>query len=341
MTRWVNDSLRGASLVAGLVALGLLYRTFGLEETAAAFSRLRPTYLLAYLSIACVVRLGYSVRWRLVARVLSAVPGLARFVAARLAGDAVSSLIPSGGVGGDPLRIALVYADGLGGPKASAGVAIDRLMEVTGNMLCAVAYVTAFWFTHAVAGSPRAPVVLIATLLLLLLCLAIPMALLHRGVRPFTPLVGGWLLRATGRAREWAAALARTEDCLIQFFHDRPFGFLWGLLGSLLIEATIILEYHCLLSTFRLEIDLPTLLAVLVASGLVRAVPVPAALGALEASQVTLIALANGRPGLGFVVGMVLRLHETLWTAVGLAALSVQGLSIARMRLWAAGKVAG
>jgi len=63
-----------------------------------------------------------------------------------------------------------------------------------------------------------------------------------------------------------------------------------------------------------------------------RVVPMPAGLGALEAGQVTAFAAATGQPALGFVVALVVRLHETLWTGVGLMALTLQGSGWARLR---------
>ena len=133
-------------------------------------------------------------------------------------------------------------------------------------------------------------------------------------------------------------ALRRTEDQLIGFFRDHPLRFVLGLLGSLLIELAILGEYHFLLKAFGIVLELPTLLMVVVASGLTRVVPTPGSVGALEAGEVTVLGLASGRPEIGFVVGMVLRLHETLWTLVGVVLLLTQGMSLARLRLLAARK---
>jgi len=55
-------------------------------------------------------------------------------------------------------------------------------------------------------------------------------------------------------------------------------------------------------------------------------------LGALEVTQVALVGAAAGRPELGFVVAMIVRLHETLLLIVGLAVLSAAGLSLGRLR---------
>jgi hypothetical protein len=70
----------------------------------------------------------------------------------------------------------------------------------------------------------------------------------------------------------------------------------------------------------------------LLGSGLARTAPSPAGIGALEAGQVTILALASGAPETGFVVGMVLRVHETLLITAGLTALSFRGIPLSRLR---------
>ena len=43
------------------------------------------------------------------------------------------------------------------------------------------------------------------------------------------------------------------------------------------------------------------------------------------------VLLTSSAVAVGFVVGMVMRLHETLWTALGLVVLSARGLSLSRL----------
>ena len=331
----MRRAAQALSLVAGLGALAVLFAWFGVEDVAAAIRRTRPGYLVLYLALAGVIRLGYSVRWFGVARTFGPTPSFGRFVAARLAGDAVGALIPTGSVGGDPVRIVLLYGRCVGSSAASAGVALDRLMELFGNTICAVAYVSVFSFTKVLApeqGTSLALGVATVPFLVLLAALAAPLVLLRFGLRPVSPaLPARWLERwpRTARALD---LVRRTEDDLMVFVRERPGMLLGGILGSLLIEALIVADYYLLLAAFGVDLGLPTLLMMIVTLGLVRVAPVPAGLGALEVGQVTLLAAAKGRADLGFLVGVVLRLHETLWMAVGLAALSLQGLSLARVR---------
>lgn len=323
------------ALTAGVAALAVLCWRFGLTELGAALLRVSPRSLLTYLAFGAAARLGYALRWRLVARTLGSTPGLTWMLGARLAGDATGSLLPTGRISGDPLRAALVYGDGVSGTQASAGVAIDRIIEMLSNIFCAVAYVTVFSLARA-SGAERATHVMFTTMGLLLIALIVPLAMLRRGRRPLAPFYRLASGRSSPRWLAWAGAMQRTETHVMRFFQQHPAVFIQGLAGSLVIEALIICEYHFLLKAFGLMLDLPSLLLTLVASGVSRAVPTPAGLGALEAGQVTAVGLATGQPGLGFVVGFVLRLHETMWTGIGLVVLSFYGAGLARLRgaLW-------
>jgi uncharacterized membrane protein YbhN (UPF0104 family) len=319
------------SFVAGAGLFAALAYRFA-AELPSSLGRFDPVYALLYLVAAGVVVTAHARRWQVVARALSASLPLMRLIAARLAGEAAAALVPSGKVFGDPVRIALVYGDGLPGPAAGAGVALDRLLEVIGNILAATVYVAVFMSFHR--GSTGGPMVeLLAALLLLLPALGLPVVLLWRGRRPLAPLY--WLVqrrRGAGWRRAVAAARA-TEDQLLLFFTQHPRTFLAGIGVSLLIEGLVIIEYQFLLRAFGVSLPLPTLLMALVFSGLSRAVPTPVGLGALEASQVAALAMAGETAAAGFLVGLIMRLHETLLMAAGLGVCFARGLSFARLRL--------
>jgi uncharacterized protein (TIRG00374 family) len=315
---------RSIPLVLGLAALGYLFWRFGLDDVRRAFGHAHPGLLIVYLMLALVVLAGYCARWKLVAATFGRQLPWRRLLEARLAGDAVGWLVPSAKLAGEPVRVALVMREGLRAPEASAGVAIDRLLELIGNMICVLAYVSVFSLARA-GGSPAH--VAGAAVLAGLAALAVPLVLLFAGRRPLAPLYGERARGAFPRLVRSMDVLRATEDHLSGFFRDHPAAFLRGLLVSLLVEALIIVEYHFLLRTFGVEIGIPVLLMVLLGSGLAHVLPTPAGIGALEASQVAVLAITQGAPAEGLVVGVVLRLHETLWIAAGLAVLAWSGVA--------------
>jgi uncharacterized protein (TIRG00374 family) len=327
----MSKRVRAMLLICGALILALLYWHLGIAAVVTALAQVRPEYLFGYLVVAAAVRLGYAGRWCLLARALGSTPPPWRFLSARLAGDAVGTLAPVGRIGGDPVRIVLLHGDGVGGARASAGVVMDRIMEVIGNSIAAFAYVMVFALAHTFGATRSVSGLMIVALSVPMAGLALLLVQLRYGHRPLTALCMSIGLHR--RRPRWIDGLERTESELSRLCVERPALLVGGVAGSLLIEALIILEYLLLFETFGVHLELTTLLMVLVATGLIRAVPVPASMGTLEASQVAVLAVASGRPDLGLVVGTVLRLHETLWIGVGFVVLASQGLSLARLRL--------
>lgn len=311
--------------------IGLLW-WFGLQPLARTLSHASPIGLLAYAGLTSLVLVGYALRWRMAGRAVGADPPLRRLVAARLAGDALGSLVPSARLAGEPLRIGMG-----GGPldttaMSAAGVAVDRLLEVIGNMLAVIVYVSVFIATRSAASAGHAPTVLGGVMLLLLISVAALVIRMRRGGRPLAPLYGVRARALLPRLTVWMDGIGEVEDHLVRFFREHPLTLGLGILASLAIEAGCVLQYHTLLAAFGVGLDLPTLFMVLLGSGVARAVPAPGGLGVLEATQVAVVGASTGQPDLGFVVGVIVRLHETVLLAVGLLVLAYQGQSLARLR---------
>jgi uncharacterized protein (TIRG00374 family) len=315
-----------------LLLLATLAWWFGLQSAAQTLARASPSGLAGYGALTALVIVGYALRWGMVARTMGGHPPLIRLVAARLAGDAVGSIVPSARLAGEPVRVALARSPGNSTALSTAGVAVDRLLEVIGNMLAVIVYVTIFVTTRSTAQAGHAPAALGALMLLLLVGVGAMLYRLRRGARPLAPLYGARARAVAPRLAAWMDGLRQVEDHLIDFMRQHRRAFILGVLGSLVIEALCVAQYHALLAAFGIALDLPTLVLVLLGSGAARAVPAPAGLGVLEAAQVAVVAAAAGRPDVGFVVGVIVRLHETLLLGVGLLVLSYQGMSWARLR---------
>lgn len=320
-----------------LILPGLLFAAlcwwFGLESAGRTLANASPRGIAVYLLLTALVVLGYALRWRVVGQAVGGRLPLARLVSARLAGDAVGALVPSGKLAGEPLRVALARSGCTSTAQSTAGVALDRLLEVIGNTLAVLAYVAVFCAARGMAGAGRAPLLLAGAMSVGLFALAALFFRLRRGHRPFAVLYSDRARAAVPRLAAAMDGLQRVEAHLVHFFRQHPRAFLLGLLCSVLIELLCVAQYHALLTAFGIALDLPALLLVLLGGGLANAIPVPARLGVLEAAQVAMVSAAGGAPALGFVVAVIVRLHETFLLALGIAALAYEGVSLAALRL--------
>src|SRR5262245_2503956 len=103
-----------------------------------------PSPQLLYACGAAIVTAfaAFGLRWDFLLAGLGCRVGVAALTACRAAGQSVSSLIPSGRLGGEPLRAYLAVQDGVPVPQAIASVAVDRTLEMGGASMFTAVFIT-------------------------------------------------------------------------------------------------------------------------------------------------------------------------------------------------------
>jgi uncharacterized protein (TIRG00374 family) len=322
-------SLRPAVLaLTGLGAVYLVWTVFG--DSRAALARVAPTRLPLYLGVVLVVIVLRALRWRIVLDRLGIGLGLARLARLWLAGRAVGSLIPSGTLAGEPVRAELLRSSGATSATAAGAVALDRSLEFVGNMIAGPACIG----TALLLGTGSRAGTLLATAGALA-GIAIFAFVYLRSAQRRPALVTLVMLAGLDHTR-WLRALrrhaARADEALQHLIAAHPGLVPAGIGLSLAIECLQLGELAALFALFGLAVPLPLFLLSSVGIGVARVVPVTAALGSLEATQVGIFALGGHTLALGLTVGLALRLAETLWILAGLACLAAETAARAPVR---------
>ncbi len=316
--------LSGRAIRLALVALagcGAVYLVWAnLGDGRAALGHVSLARLPIYLALSLTVMLLRALRWRLVLRRMGVDLGLVHLGRLWLAGRAAGSLIPSGTFAGEPVRAELLRASGVPLATAAGAVALDRVLELCGNMVAGPASVGAALALGV--GSRSAAVAMSA---LGAFGLGTFVFVYVRATRRQPAIVTLFPMRRLARYRvlERPLALLRRADAALHDLVDaHPRLVPAGIGLSLAIECVQLLELAALFAVFGLAIPLSLLLLSSFGIGVARVVPVSAALGALEATQVGIFTLGGRTLALGLAVGLVLRVAETFWILVGLACLA-------------------
>jgi uncharacterized protein (TIRG00374 family) len=315
----VGRPLRIALLLGGLALLVFLCRHLGLGELFAAVERADPARFLAFLALSTAVFLTYAKRWSIVLEAMGAgCPrlSLGTLLCFRAAEHAVSTLFPVAHLSGEPIRALLLRRHGRDWSRSISTVAMDRMLEASASSIAGPIYVTVFFVANGARAGAALWVMggMIACLALIVLFYVH----LYQGVtlisflerRGFLPPMRGHL---------------ETLEADLRAFVRTP-SFAKSLAVAFLAEALVIAELWMLTRAFAMPISLPTLVGVMVGMGVAQLLPIPAALGSLEATEVGVVSLAGGSASLGLAVGILVRLRETLWIVVGLVTLYVEGL---------------
>ena len=91
------------------------------------------------------------------------------------------------------------------------------------------------------------------------------------------------------------------------------------------------LEFKFALLVFGFEANPVQIILALSMVGFAYMMPIPAALGILEASEASMFTLLGINPGIGVAVSLLIRARDTIMMGLGLGSLSHYGLRIAKV----------
>jgi uncharacterized protein (TIRG00374 family) len=315
---------RAARWLVWPVVLGVLLWaawTVDWADVAGRLAAIRAWQWLLLVIFNAAIVLAFSGRWWAVLRGMNLRPGYFRLAAYRLAGFSVSYFTPGSQFGGEPLQIALLRRKhGIALPASTASVTLDKALEVLGNATF-LAFGLAVLLRLRWLDSRQAvlPALVAGLLLLVPLCLLLAW---WTGRRPLTRL-GVWVARQP-QAR-WPALTRLQEGVQVfetqagAFCRQRPWHLTLAMGFSLISWFGIVIEFWMMLRFLGAALGPTDTIAVVTASRLALLVPIPAALGALEASQIFALQAVGYPATLGISLSLLIRLRDLLFGGLGLA----------------------
>ena len=301
------------------VALAFALRGVNLAEIGATLSRLgvEQIALLAVVNLAVIAT--FSGRWWVILAADGYRIPYGMLTLYRLAAFSISYFTPGTQFGGEPLQVYLLgRRHAIPVSTATASVVLDRALELTVN----------FGFLALGMGvvlrlgvyPPGASTLLAAAAVALLVVPAGYLIAVAAGRRPGSWLlsrIAAWLPRAPwiDRAARFSEA---AEDDLNRLARRRPRAIAWGLVASGASWVAILAEWWLATAYLGFPLDSLRLIAVVTASRLAFLVPIPGALGALEASLVLSLTALGYRTEQALGLALFVRVRDVVFGAAGL-----------------------
>lgn len=316
-------------MAAALALLWFVLRSVALADVLAHLRRLDATALLMLAVVNALVLATFSARWWLLLRALGHSVAYSKLIAYRLAAFAVSYFTPGPHFGGEPLQVYLVSAR-LSVPVSASlsAVVLDKTLEMLVNFTF-LAGGALFVFRRSASGGESVQLAAYGALLL-----AIPAALLLAWALGRHP--GAALLRAAATLlRMWPWAEQRppgwmeathayttvyaSEEQAAALLRRRPAYVLAAVAVSLLSWVGIFAEFWLMTSLLGLGLAPGDALVALLAARAAILLPLPAAVGALEASQAVAMAQLGLPPAAGVSLSLLIRARDVALALAGAA----------------------
>ena len=311
-----------ANLALGLAGLGWVLHQFGHGAMTMLSRNPSPALLAAFTVAVLAAILTSAARWRILLQALGAVPSFARLCAFRAASQSLAAILPGGRLGGEPLRAWYAVQSGVPVPAAITTVVVDRTLEMATSLAFVVAFALVL-MQRDVPGIDRTVVAALVGTVSLGFAIAVGVRRLRAGglLAPFVRT----LAQTRPGIAQHAGAVELAEDAARRLL-GRPARLATALGVGLVADLLTLVQYACLLAAFGLPSTPVAVVAAVFASGAARTLPVPGAVGTVEAAQVWIFGMLGHPPEVGLAVGLATRLRDLVWAAPGLAYLLVRAV---------------
>ncbi len=304
------------NLTLGLLLLGFVVWHYGGPALQVLSADPSTIVLAAFVATSVVTVACLSWRWGYLLAGLSQNLSLVRLALYRSCAHTLAALIPSGKLGGDPLRIFLAIRSGVPAGDSVASVTVDRTQEIGSTAPFSLIF-AALLFQADVPHIERALITVLAGTLGLVLGSFLAVRRLRRGAGLISALVRTTRMDRLSFVKSQHEVIGAAEQAVLILSEQiqRMFvAFLAGLVANLLVVA----EFWLLLVAFGLPSDVTAIAAALFATGAAHLLPVPAAVGVLEGAQMWIFGMLGYPESIGLAVGLAVRLRELVWILPGM-----------------------
>lgn len=300
------------SVLLGVLIIVLILFKYPFAEVISTFTNITFKLVLAYLGVSALIMVTLSFRWKVILSALGHKIPFYKLIGYRIIGYGISYITPSAKVGGEPLRAALLKRQGLSFREGLSTVIIDKLLELSFSAIFFFCGVLIILITYAVPGE-----ILIGMLLLsgFFICLVFVFySRILKGKPFFAYLFRLVRLHKLKFLAKYHAVILKFEEPIIKFYKNKRKEFFITAGVSLVSLCLSVLEFKLVLLMIGVNAPLGVAFLVFSIAGAAFLIPLPMALGSMEAFQVSLFSILKLGPAAGGIgVAMITRSRDLLW----------------------------
>jgi uncharacterized protein (TIRG00374 family) len=322
MKRWRRTLPRLLLVAAGVILFGVVLRAVPRPDVWSALRQLSPAELVSLAGVNAAILLTLAARWWILLRAQGFTLPYWRLVRYRLTAFGISYFTPGPHFGGEPYQVYAVAAWHHVPYGASiAAVTLDKLLEMLVNFTFLAGGVLLILRSQPLVR-PFEGQLLIAALILLLLPVGLIAALglqKHPISRPLAGVRAWWMGDGAAAEPHWLQLVRQSEEQVTLVCRDQPRLFALALLISIASWILLIGEFWLMTAMLNLGMGPVAVATALIAARIAILLPLPAALGTLEASQMLAASALGLPPAAGVALGLLIRGRDILVACLGLA----------------------
>jgi len=324
-----------ASLIVGIAAMIGIYLNIG--DIFLSFKDAPLILLIPYIAIVILIHLLHVWRWDIILKSMGYNLSFNKLQNYRLMGYALNYITPTAHIGGEPLKAVMLKEDKVPYTIGVSSLVIDKSFEITADGILGLFGIIIIGLSFQLPRELWIYLIILSVICILFLLNILSYILKKENLflriykRLNLPYRRNWLDNSK-LVRMIRIKIIETRDNIRHFFQGHKKEFHKAILISASMWLLMFVEYKLLLLIIGFNANIYQLFIIISFVGLAYFIPIPAALGVLEASQLSAFRILNLNPdinlnpNLGLATSLIIRAKDILMTIIGLMLIFVKGV---------------
>jgi len=323
-----NNLLILLSLIVGLIIFGFVIFSTGLSEI---WSILLKFSILKFAAILLLFLFGlalWTYKWNIILKTHNHRLKFRKLFMFRIIDYAIGYVLPTGMFGGETTRAYLTHKEGVHLPTAISTIIIDRALELTINVVLGLLCIVYLLANKVLSHNMTIIFTIFLFIMIFFLVFFYYNFMNKKGV--FTAFLKFFRLNNLKFIKKFESKIERVEHYMIRFFNHHKLKFFYALFIAALGWVVFFFQAYLIFYFFGYHVKFITVFLVMILSGFVTTLPMPAYVGILEGGIAGIFMLVKLKASAGVAYSLILRARDIIFIILGFIFLSKMGISLTK-----------
>lgn len=324
-----NKIILGLSLAIGVIAFLYIVNSYSFDEVFTPFRNASLWAIGGFILASFLITVVLTKRWQTVNKALGIDVPFWDLYLYRFAGYCISYITPGPRVGGEPVMASLLKKRGVDYTKSLSAMVIDKTIDAAMVGIVFIIGVLVLLVGFALPDSVKNGMILAAIIFASLIGYFFYRVI--NGKQVLGSLFRVFRLHTIHRLKRFEQKLLAFEKVMIRFYTRKKRSFLNVVLWELLLFPLMWLEYTSAMGILGIGIDAMGVFLLVTLTAAAMLLPIPAALGSMEAGQISALAAKSIKTSLGLSLAIIIRIRDLIYVFFGFLLLFYFGFDIRKV----------
>jgi len=316
------------SIIVGIMGFIYILNSFSAKEVFEPFKNASLFSVLGFIFISFLMSVVLTKKWHVINKSIDIKIPFWELYLYRLSGYCISYLTPGPRVGGEPVIASLLKKRGINYMKSLSAMVIDKTLDASASgVVFIIGVFTALsWF--ALPGNTKSLMIVVAVLFAAIIGYFYYRML--KGKNFLGKIIQITKMNKISFLKKYEKKITDFEELIIKFHKTKKKAFLKATSLAFLSVILMFFEYFFVLRILGESTSVVGLFLIVAFVGAALLFPIPAAIGSLEAGQISAAAINGLKSSIGFGISIIIRARDLVWVFMGFMLLFYFGFDIKR-----------